>query len=91
MWDPGGEGERMRREKKTRKRLLVYDSHVQMKGLGKKGDADFEALISIRRYSSDAHEQDAFSSRVTHRRSFLQKQIVKQSCLPDTRSGQSLW
>ena len=91
MGSRGRRGENEEGKKKTRKRLLVYDSHVQMKGLGKKGDADFEALISIRRYSSDAHEQDAFSSRVTHRRSVLQKQIVKQSCLPDTRSGQSLW
>ena len=76
MWEPKGKGER-KAEMAKEKGLLVYGFHVRVKGVEKKGDADFEALISMCGYGRDAHEQDAFSSRITHRRSALQKQVTK--------------
>lgn len=40
------------------------------------GDAYLEALISMCGHSGDAHEQDAFSSRVAHRRLAAGFQVI---------------
>ena len=65
------------REGYTTKRDVSFQFPGKGERARKNGDADFEALISMCGCGRDAHEQDAFSSRVAHRRSALQERVTK--------------